>query len=690
MQLKQIIRSRKFIKRSIVGVVLLFVVIAAVNVINNKLTPLIEALTPPQLADIPIPKERHWLRNQQNWSDSLAREFHHKSQGTRTLPMSLSWFLALEEPHSGVLTTLLGGKNKPFARDEYLLRFGFIQGEKSKHNPYALPLGFAVTPAQSFIGINDQQDAIGFTCAACHTGHLTYDGVEYIVEGGPATTDLGLLTEALGSALGQTLVSAKIPFGGGRFERFAKKVLGDGYDGDSRDVLQKELEVVVKSLADLPTTVAVIEGYTRLDALNRIGNQVFAWDPLRSENYVAINAPVNYPHIWTASWFNWVQYDGSIVEPLVRNVGEALGVSAFLNTTAPLDQQRFASSVNVRNLAWIEKALSGDAPWPQKRFSGLLSPPWPESFPAIDRQKAERGKQLYATHCQGCHLPPLNSTEIWADAFFKPIEFQRNGQPTQTRERLLQLKMIPHGQIGTDGAQGSILVTRTINSAATSNNNSPDVRHAIGIDADLCTQAPAPPALPSDNEFSDHSEIETNLVDVHVGDSPNVNYALALGAIVQQTIDRWFAQNYIAPDQRELFSSDRPNCLQAGSGYKARPLNGVWATAPFLHNGSVPTVDDLLKPAAQRPALVQLGSTEFDPVKLGIKQDEHLKIKRGAKYADGRFILDTHLSGNRNTGHEFSDEWDPTKHYSEQKTGVIGPALSDEERAALIEFLKTL
>ena len=364
MQFKHIIRSRKFIRRTIVGIALLAVAIAVINIVGTKLTRIIEALRPPQLADIPVPTKRYWLRNQQNWNDALSQEFHHKSQGTRTLPVPLSWFLALEEPQSGVMATLLGGENEPFARDEYLLRFGFIQGEKSDHNPHGLPVGFAITPAQSFIGVNDQQSAIGFTCAACHTGHLTYEGTEYVVEGGPATTDLGLLTEALGTALGQTLVSAKIPFGGGRFERFAKHVLGDGYSGDTRDVLQKEVEVVVNSLAALPTTIEVIEGYTRLDALNRIGNQVFAWDPLRGENYVAINAPVNYPHIWTSSWFNWVQYDGSIMEPLVRNAGEALGVSAFLNTTAPLDQQRFASSVNIRNLVWIEKSLSGDAPWP--------------------------------------------------------------------------------------------------------------------------------------------------------------------------------------------------------------------------------------------------------------------------------------------------------------------------------------
>src|SRR5690625_3270750 len=60
--------------------------------------------------------------------------------------------------------------------------------------------------------------------------------------------------------------------------------------------------------------------------------------------------------------------------------------------------------------------------------------------------------------------------------------------------------------------------------------------------------------------------------------------------------------------------------------YKARPLNGIWATAPYLHNGSVPTLYDLLLPAKRpddpedgeyRPDEFMVGSREFDPIKVG-------------------------------------------------------------------------
>jgi hypothetical protein len=66
------------------------------------------------------------------------------------------------------------------------------------------------------------------------------------------------------------------------------------------------------------------EGYGRLDALNRIGNQVFYTDLVASgltvseENMHLRDAPVSFPPIWTVPWFYWAQYDASIEQPLIR------------------------------------------------------------------------------------------------------------------------------------------------------------------------------------------------------------------------------------------------------------------------------------------------------------------------------------------------------------------------------------
>ncbi|MEJ6706010.1 MAG: hypothetical protein QNL15_17650, partial [Pseudomonadales bacterium] len=75
------------------------------------------------------------------------------------------------------------------------------------------------------------------------------------------------------------------------------------------------------------------------------------------------------------------------------------------------------------------------------------------------------------------------------------------------------------------------------------------------------------------------------MVTTTVTDNPLLAYPLALGALVQLGIDQWFISDRTPEQEKLLIEGKRPNCLQAGLGYKARPLNGIWATAPFLHNG---------------------------------------------------------------------------------------------------------
>ena len=109
--------------------------------------------------------------------------------------------------------------------------------------------------------------------------------------------------------------------------------------------------------------------------------------------------------------------------------------------------------------------------------------------------------------------------------------------------------------------------------------------------------------------------------------------------------------------------------FEAPCGYKARPLIGVWATPPFLHNGSVRTIFDLLSDT--RPASFRFGSREYDPTNLGYEEDN----------SPGATVLDTSISGNHNTGHWWTDDV--------SRPGRIGPRLLDDEKYALLEFLKS-
>jgi hypothetical protein len=103
--------------------------------------------------------------------------------------------------------------------------------------------------------------------------------------------------------------------------------------------------------------------------------------------------------------------------------------------------------------------------------------------------------------------------------------------------------------------------------------------------------------------------------------------------------------------------------------YRAKTLKGIWATAPYLHNGSVPTIYDLLLPVDERPKTFRLGTREYDPQKLGYGTE-------GARFLTPPnmqpFVLDTHVLGNWNTGHEW---W-------------FYAGLTDANRYEIIEFLK--
>ena len=652
---------------------------------SSAVRVIVENLTPPSLPKYIQPEKREYLA--QNWDEKTSEQFHHISQGTGTLPIPYDWLVALEQPEKSVWGLLWPSREGAFTDPDYIQRYGFISGTTSAHNPDGLPIGFAGTAFQNVSGYPTLTTSGGFTCAACHTGKFTQGDTEYIVNGGPAVTDLNALTKGLGSALGQTLIASKLPLPNKRFNRFAKAVLGDTYTQTAKAQLAKDLESVVNAVAATGGDVIdVAEGFGRLDALNRIGNQVFSTNTKQRENYAPIDAPVNYPHIWTSSWFDWVQYDGSIMQPLVRNSGEALGVHAAINTTAPKGEGRFSSSVPVKNLKWIEDSLAGDKnPMQAGAFGGLHGPTWPASLGTIDTALAAKGQALYERRCMGCHLPALNSDEIFTERYFKPIEYIQNGQQKKTPEAFLAVNILPLRVIGTDSAQADILAKRTVNTTGGTTGKS------MGIDATVCTPLPdfgaGNPRLAKarlDTAVTQRTKSgENQLVEVDVTDGPMVSFALALGAVVQQVNDQWFDQNFIPEELRPYFEGERPNCLQSGAGYKARPLNGVWATGPFLHNGSVPTLDDLLRPVDQRPEFVRLGTLEFDVQKVGVKQPI-LDKSHYPLYQDGLFILDTKLDGNRNTGHAFGAS------ANGDKTGVIGPEFTDQERAAIIEYLKTL
>lgn len=110
------------------------------------------------------------------------------------------------------------------------------------------------------------------------------------------------------------------------------------------------------------------------------------------------------------------------------------------------------------------------------------------------------------------------------------------------------------------------------------------------------------------------------------------------------------------------------------AGYTAPPLDGIWATAPYLHNGSVPTIEAVIDPT-QRPVYwrrVDFDSTHYDPAQLGWPYESMTAGQAEAPEADRKYIYDTTLVGYSNAGHTF------------------GAHLDAPKRTALLEYLKTL
>jgi hypothetical protein len=133
--------------------------------------------------------------------------------------------------------------------------------------------------------------------------------------------------------------------------------------------------------------------------------------------------------------------------------------------------------------------------------------------------------------------------------------------------------------------------------------------------------------------------------------------------VVRQVVQREFKDLKLTPEQQLAYSGFRsaatpPNLM----AYKAKPLAGVWATAPYLHNGSVPNLYQLLLPPGRRQRTFYVGSRTFDPKRVGLL----------TRKSPGAFLFDTGLPGNSNAGHTY------------------GTDLTDEQRWDLLEYLKTL
>ena len=586
----------------------------------------------------------------QRWSEIDKTRWYEAGQGSRLLP--LDWYLALEQPGSEAL----------FNDDDHIRAFRYLPRTDSMG--LALPVGFAVDTSDNSklgqtrlrwkAGQTSREPWLGMNCSACHTAELRYQGQAIRVEGGPTLADFQGFVETLTQALTETLGDDA------KFDRFADKVLGAGVS--DRAALKAALARQVKwqSTVVAMNATDLEYGFGRLDAFGNIFNKVALVASPDAPTGNPSDAPVSYPFLWNVPQHDRVQWNGiaknlpidpfSFSDPfdpgaLARNIGEVIGVFADIRPVAGAPISGYASSLDIANLVALEQMLD------------RLQPPlWPaETLGAPDPALVAQGRELYAANCTSCHLP-LERTDL-------------------TTKIVAQMSLFDASNVKLDGTKGE----------------PPGTDPWMACNA--YTYGAATGVLEGTREgyfvgtrLPEMTEVATMLTVTVLGGMANNKKAIA------ESASRAFIGISRPPRIKEpsttttkMLATGRPQelaeqraarlqrCMTEKSdilGYKARPLTGIWATAPYLHNGSVPTLYDLLLPPEERPATFRVGSREFDPVNVGYVTTED---------ADNSFEFRTRddtghmIPGNSNAGHDYDNA-----------------AMTEQERRALVEYMKTL
>ncbi|TXI27495.1 MAG: ribonuclease E [Nitrosomonas oligotropha] len=624
----------------------------------------------------------------QGWSAADSLWFYTATQGSNLLPYS--FFLVLEQSGSSAL----------FRADENIDRYGYLPQRQTSSNPDGLPAGMVRDEYQG-------KAYMGFTCAACHTTQINYQSTGIRIDGGPAYSDMETFMIDLAEALYATLENPE------KLQRFVANVLQQGHynhaDDIQADLKQYAQRIKTYTIVNNPRGIQrplTRYGYARLDAFGRIYNRVLEhlmsaqqmrellagllspaelaqvmtdMEPvlsrsdrdhivertqvyltkkqsiqLRNKIYNPADAPVSYPFLWDVPQHDYIQWNGRVdnsgLGPMARNAGQLIGVFGTLDwqekdgftLSSVLGGQGFGSkhidfqsSIDIRNLRRVENHLRK-----------LKSPQWPEHIlPKIDALRITRGAELFLRYCSACHS-----------------EIDRVAP-----DRRVVAKMIDVSLVGTDSKMAANAIKFTGYSGILRNQYV-----SVGT-GNILLQQQAP------------------VVALLTTATRNV--------VTTPDSDKWFARRWIERSfdfAYTFFDNEVQPSLKNGHytpdttvqpfasamAYKARPLNGIWATAPYLHNGSVPTLYDLLLPKRRlddpvegeyRPDEFMVGSREFDPDKVGFKS---------AGY-DG-FLFRTSIWGNHNSGHEYASGRTPLP------DGTLLPALTKEQRLDLLEYLKSL
>jgi mono/diheme cytochrome c family protein len=568
----------------------------------------------------------------QGWSPADRNTFYTTSQGSRMMPYV--WFKALRRLDV----------DQPFAADK-LQRYGYLPNDPSPvSNPEGLPVGFVIdgTAASAHLGM---------TCAACHTGQLEYkqDGVTRALrlDGAPANVDFQeFLTDLLGASRA-TLTQPD------RFDAFAREVLGGSYTGAKATQIKDEFGKWVAQFAEFmdKSLPASPWGPGRLDAFGMIFNRVVARDLGVVDNFKAADAPVSYPFLWNASRQDRTQWNGGVpnglyIHALGRNTGEVFGVFADFAPRRLVPPTK----VNPAVIDYTKNSVKFDGLQTlEEKIAVLRPPPWPRDLFALDDSLAALGKPLFEAHCSSCHA--VQASVDVPGAWRTPVV----AVGTDPKMALNSARMSDAGLLNGALMPPPAIGARIGNPAKAGDMLANTVVGTLLAEA-VVPPVPPPAKLAQSGVFRALRKDFANL--------PGENLDALLDPKLSAKAKGEAMIKIRAFINAKLSNMFNPPPAVAGAAYESRVLNGIWATAPYLHNGSVPNLWELLKPAKERRTTFMVGSRVFDPKNVGFDADQ-------SPFKNGRFVAEP-ANGNGNGGHEY------------------GTTLTDEQRWAIIEYLKTL
>lgn len=503
-----------------------------------------------------------------------------------------------------------------------LSRYGYLPLPERTDYP-DLPVGFTVNGA-------GEAASMGMTCAACHTRQIEVGGTAYRIDGGPGIVDFQAFLTDLGDAVRAVLADEKA------FADFAEEVGGD--PGALRNNLQdwsSRYDLFMGRALPNPAW-----GPGRLDAVSMIFNRVSGLNighdgAVIVENIAVADAPTRYPFVWNAARQDKTQWlgfgaNGNDILGLARNLGEVYGVFADARPKpAPgtlLDVDYLArNSANWEGLKELENYLDRIGP-----------PKWPF---ALDQALAAQGRAVFersadAGGCADCHGKQRGA--------FRSLIHSTWATPVQ--------------DVGTDTRACRVL-DRTVATGVLEGAKIPVLERPMAAEApafDVLAMTVLGAIVQHSTGFV--NEIEKELIGKALGD----------GVAGHERIGNRFAP---LTEAFPVSDGNTPHPLTKqteGCAFEARVLEGIWAAAPYLHNGSVPTLADLLEKPAKRPGSYMPGPV-YDVQRVGIAREQtafaHVIVTPGC---------DAKSSGSSRCGHDF------------------GTDLSAADKRALLEYLKSL